>query len=813
VTDHNNVIQEYVLASWSVLEQYRIEEILRYDRFSITYKAFDIELDHLVNIKESLPQELVIRKSDNEIVAKFPSDEDVFQKGLKYFMEEAETLAKFSHPNIVQVLGCFRANGTAYMVMSHEDGETLRKQLDRMGPDNTMPECQIKLWLRDILDGIEAIHEKGIYHRDIRPDTIFLKKDGSAMLIDFGAAGYALNSEFHNENAVSPSDYSPEDLCADEGKGGLWTDIYQLGAVVYECVTGQEPPDIRVRVQSSANDEPDPILEPLKQAGYQGYSKNFLDTIVLAISFSVADQQPAIEALKKLRLKSDKLVPGKKKKEDVLLDEAVSISEPEEIPVEKIFLEMKDTDEPQEVKGEGIVDEADISEPFQAESEEKTLIETIETDEEVSISEPEEIPDREAAGATDKALETKKEEAGDKPYVPEHVQIDYKEKVRGKDKKGSLLKIGLIGILVIGLLAAGFFVFLRPGLKVVSEPSSSAVFLDKNHAGETPLSIRMWMVGKHIISATRKSYHDFKQSIEMQFGKTKKIFIEPAPDIHLESLSGSLVVQSTPMGATVFVDGKEKGVTPLNLENVEKGLHIVKVTKNCFSVMEKKVDITASKKIDIDVKLESICGSLVVKSSPEGATVFVDGKEKGVTPLSLDNVKKGNLAVKLIKKGFETESKIITVKPSEKFDFFVKLRQPIVSSDGRFIDHGNGAISDTKTGLMWTREDSYVDLGRYLNWGQSRSYVNKLSTGGYSDWRLPKLAELKEIYEIKKSNTDKDGDIIHIDPIFSSGGTFWNWSSEEQDKCCAKVFLFIDGSVIKNNKKFSYERGVRAVRP
>jgi len=121
VTDYNDVIQEYALASWSVLEQYRIEEILRYDPFSITYKASNIELDQLVTIKESLPQELVIRKSDNEILAKFPSDEDVFQKGLKYFMEEAEALAKFSHPNIVRVLRCFRANGTAYMVpvLSH----------------------------------------------------------------------------------------------------------------------------------------------------------------------------------------------------------------------------------------------------------------------------------------------------------------------------------------------------------------------------------------------------------------------------------------------------------------------------------------------------------------------------------------------------------------------------------------------------------------------------------------------------------------------------------------------------------------------
>ncbi|MCD4754306.1 MAG: PEGA domain-containing protein [Deltaproteobacteria bacterium] len=937
MTDDNDVIQECALAPWSVLEQYRIEEILRYDLFSITYRASNIKFDQLVVIKEFLPQDLVIRKSDDEIIAKFSSDEDVFQKGLKYFIEEAESLSKFSHPHIVRVLRYFRANGTAYMVMLHEDGVTLRKQLDQMGLDNTMPEDRIKLWLRDILDGLDAIHEKGIYHRDIRPDTIFLKKDGPAMLIDFGAVCYALNNESKNENTLSPSGYSSDDLFADEGEGGLWADIYQLGAVVYECVTGQELPEIQVRVQASANDEPDPILEPLKQAGDRGYSKNFLDTIVPAMSPNVTDRRSAIEALEELRLTSDKLVQGKEKKEDVLdktvsvsepeeapveeillgmedmaeprevreeevedesdiseflqveseeeihveADEEVSVSEPDEIPIEEVSLDIEDTIEPQEVREEEAEDESDISELLQVESEEET---PIKTDEEVSVPEPEEapvkeIPVQEAVGATVEAPEAKEEEAGDKPDVPEYVQIDDKEKVRGKDKKGGLLKVGLIAILVMGLLAAGLFVFLRPGLKVVSEPSASTVFLDEKYTGETPLSIRMWMGGKHIIKVTKEGRNDFEQIIEMQFGTTKEVNAELVPrllggltvqsdpeganvyldgqmkgvtplrldkvkkgainleikkdhystvkrnlvvnpslgettvDIHLESLCGSLVVKSSPGGATVFVDGKEKGVTPLNLENVEKGLHIVKVVKHCFSVVEKKVDIIVSKKTDIDVRMESLCGSLVVKSSPGGATVFVDGKEKGVTPLRLDNVRKGNLNIKLIKKGFETESKIITVNPSKKFNFFVKLRQPIISSDGRFVDHRNGTVTDTKTGLMWTREDSYVHLDRYLNWEQSRSYLNKLSTGGYSDWRLPTVAELREIYEIKKSNTDKDGDIIHIDPIFSSGGTFWSWSSEEQGKCCAKVFLFIDGSVIKNDRMFSYERGVRAVRP
>ena len=755
MTDYNDILQEYALAPWSVLEQYRIEEILRYDHLSITYRAYNIKLDQLVTIKEFLPQNSVIRKSDDEIVAKFPSDEELFQKGLKHFIEEAEALATFSHPNIVRVLRCFKANGTAYMVMAHEDGETLQKQLDRMGPDNTMPEDRIKLWLRNILDGLKAIHEKGICHKDTRPDAIFLKKDGSAMLIDFGAARYALNRESNNENAVSPSGYLSDDLYVDEGEGGLWTDIYQLGSVIYKCVIGQDPPDVQIRAKASANDEPDPMLEPLKQAANRGYSSSFLDVIVLAMSSSVTDRRSAIEAFNKLKLASDELVPGEEKKEEVP-DKGAGVSEPGETPVKEVPLDI---------------------------------------------------------GATVEASEAKEEEVGDKADAPEYVQIDDKKKSRGKDKRGGLLKVGLIVIFVMVFLSAGFLVFLRPGLKVVSKPSASAVFLDGNHAGNTPLSIRMWMGGKHIISVTRKGYHDFEQRIEMQLGTTKKIYIELTPDVHLKSLCGSLVVKSSPTGATVFVDGKEKGVTPLYLENIKKGLHTVKVTKDCFSVVEKKVDTTASRKKNIDVHLKSLCGSLVVKSSPTGATVFVDGKEKGVTPLRLDNIREGNLSVKLIKKGFETENKIITVKPSEKSNFSVKLRQPIVSSDGRFVDHINGTVTDTKTGLMWTQEDSYVHLGRYLNWEQSRSYVNKLSTGGYSDWRLPTVAELKEIYEIKKSNTDKDGDIIHIDPIFSSGGTFWSWSSEEQGKCCANVVLFIDGSVIKNNRMFSYERGVRGVRP
>lgn len=118
------------------------------------------------------------------------------------------------------------------------------------------------------------------------------------------------------------------------------------------------------------------------------------------------------------------------------------------------------------------------------------------------------------------------------------------------------------------------------------------------------------------------------------------------------------------------------------------------------------------------------------------------------------------------------------------------------SSDGRFIDRGDGTITDTRTGLMWTKEDSYVDLGKCLDWNDSKSYVNWLNTGGYSDWRMPTVKELNTIYEKSKSNNmahDHDSENpIHLDSIFADG-TGGVWSSETAGPCCARLFSFFNG--------------------
>ncbi len=133
------------------------------------------------------------------------------------------------------------------------------------------------------------------------------------------------------------------------------------------------------------------------------------------------------------------------------------------------------------------------------------------------------------------------------------------------------------------------------------------------------------------------------------------------------------------------------------------------------------------------------------------------------------------------------------------------------SADGRFIDLGNHVIKDTKTGLFWTRKDSFADLGKCLNWNDSREYVASLTTGEYSNWRMPTAKELEGIYESSKRIMDHAGDASRLDPVFAPKGAWWYWISDTTDSCCAHTVSFFNGYVGESNRTTCKNGGVRAV--
>jgi len=227
--------------------EYRIEKMLGGGGFGITYLANDINLELPVAIKEYFPGDLTTRAADLSVRVRVPEGEQQFQWGLERFLDEARALAAFRHPNIARVLRYFRENGTAYIVMEYESGDPLKRWLARQP---ALDQAGLLKVIYPLMDGLEAVHKLDFLHRDIKPDNIYIRADGTPVLLDFGAARrYTGGRDL--TNIVSPG-FAPFEQYHSKGNQGPWTDIYSLGAVMYWMTTGQKPLESAARVQGDA---------------------------------------------------------------------------------------------------------------------------------------------------------------------------------------------------------------------------------------------------------------------------------------------------------------------------------------------------------------------------------------------------------------------------------------------------------------------------------------------------------------------------------------------------------------------------------
>ncbi len=258
----------------SMLQEYRVEQVLGAGGFGITYRARDTNLDKDVAIKEYLPGELAMRAPDGNVVAQATSHEAGYKWGLERFLLEARTLAKFSHPHIVRVLRYFEANATAYMVMDYEKGDPLKTVLQH---DPRPAEAKLKAIVAPLLDGLAAVHAMGFLHRDIKPDNIFVRADGRPVLIDFGAARQAMGGATKSLTSILTPGYAPLEQYSGEGKQGPWTDLYAMGGVLYRAVVDKNPPDAVTRIRGDSL--------PADLASVRGkYSESFLRAIEWALT-------------------------------------------------------------------------------------------------------------------------------------------------------------------------------------------------------------------------------------------------------------------------------------------------------------------------------------------------------------------------------------------------------------------------------------------------------------------------------------------------------------------------------------------------
>ncbi len=258
------------LPTGTCLSDYRLERVLGHGGFGITYLATDLSLDQKVAIKEYYPREFAVRDSTKTIHATGSAeDRNNFAWGLDRFREEAKTLARFSHPNVVAVRRLFEANGTSYIVMDFCEGAPLDQIIKRDAP---LSKAVVEVLFKSLLDGLEHVHAAGVMHRDIKPANIFIRADGSPVLLDFGAARQALVSHSRSMTSLATAHYAAFEQYSTHGKQGAWTDIYGLAATLYHAATGEKPKDSPDRILEDT-------LEPLASKAVGRYPRDFLRAI------------------------------------------------------------------------------------------------------------------------------------------------------------------------------------------------------------------------------------------------------------------------------------------------------------------------------------------------------------------------------------------------------------------------------------------------------------------------------------------------------------------------------------------------------
>ena len=224
--------------------KYKIERVLGQGGFGNTYVGYNTEFEETVAIKEFFMKG-VTERDETTCAVSVSNDDNVaqFEEQREKFKKEARRLRKLKNRHIVKVHDLFEENGTAYYVMDFIDGESLAERIKRTG--QTLAETEVTEILRQVLEALKEVHQNELWHLDLKPGNIMLDKNGAAYLIDFGASKQVrANGNMTTSTALcyTPG-YAPnEQIGQMYDRFGPWTDIYALGATVYNLLTNKKPP-------------------------------------------------------------------------------------------------------------------------------------------------------------------------------------------------------------------------------------------------------------------------------------------------------------------------------------------------------------------------------------------------------------------------------------------------------------------------------------------------------------------------------------------------------------------------------------------
>jgi hypothetical protein len=276
------------LPKGTILREWRLEQVLGVGGFGIVYRAKGVYFDELVAIKEYFPGAISDRLDNTTVTPTDSSAEEVYKLGLQKFVEEAKVLWNLSkptrHPNIVSVRSLFEIHGTAYMVMDFESGVSLSQML-RDG--HRFDETELLNLIKPIAEGLDRAHRGGVLHRDIKPANILVDETGRPVLIDFGSARFESGQATSTKVTFYTPPYAAIEQYVKTYPQGPWTDIYALGVVLYQCVTGEKPPEVLERLHGG-------LGEALSSRPRPGFSQRFTRAVDAAMAIRPSERPQSI---------------------------------------------------------------------------------------------------------------------------------------------------------------------------------------------------------------------------------------------------------------------------------------------------------------------------------------------------------------------------------------------------------------------------------------------------------------------------------------------------------------------------------------
>ncbi len=676
------------------IDKYEIVEEIGRGGMAVVYKGIHPFLESYVAIKV-LPEYFV---QDKEFVDRFT--------------REAKTMMSLHHHNIVRIYDAGIYENKYFIVMDYIEGKTLKDLIKKEGHIEIERAVRI---IGEVCEALSYAHKNSVIHRDVKPSNIIIEdKTGKSYITDFGIAK-AVSGTKLTETGVSlgtPEYMSPEQF-SEKGSIDQRTDIYSLGIVFYEMLTGDIPfkGDTPLGVAYKHVNTPPPhprilnplispylekiILKMLAKDLDERYSS--MDEVIKDLHYFNNKEYNNISALSYTEEKKCKLTinsdPDDAKvyidgeyigktpikefeigygKHKVLVVKSQYEDALSEIIINRLrktyFLNVSFK---KEALSEAETKEIESPQP-PLPSEDKTGKVERET---TPISSSEQLTQKveKEALVTPSEQETKKVEIGEKA-------IRFPKVSEEKKKKLSFLKPSVIIPLLVLVVLAPLVIFMIRGrgeklvnpvekLSIISNPPSSEVYIDDNMIGTTPIENYIIKTGTHKILLKKEGYEDLSAEFEIKQGENNKSLPYTLNKITVAGNETKkdvpVSISSNPTSAKVYIDDKYVGDTPIDNSKLPIGTHALKLTKDGYNDYTQTFTLASSdtsKAIPVTLTKTTTqpneqpantpkTGTLSVTSSPTGAKVYINDNYKGITPLNL-NLNSGGYNLKLSKDGY-----------------------------------------------------------------------------------------------------------------------------------------------------------------